>query len=491
METRAQSIPKVITMVLFALSCVGLLLFLWLSFGGTVPFNPQGYRVRIAFPNAEELATQADVRIAGVSVGKVVAKSLDPQGNRTIVTIQMNNQYAPIHRDARAILRMKTILGETYVALTPGSPSAPAVPDGGLLPRGQVTYSVQLDQIFNAFDPTTRHAFQVWQQELATAVRGNDQNLNDVLGNLPAFTADATDITRVLDIEHGAVVNLVRNGGTVFAALSQSQAALRNVITSGETTFATAAANNNAIAATFHVFPMFLNESQLTFDKLKAFALNTDPLMKELIPVARDLGPTLHSVRVLSPDLERFFRNLGPLITVSKAGLPAYADVLHGLQHQGCAQNCLLGALGPFLEQLNPILTWLSLHQQLISDFISNGAGPLAATTATFAGNGVGHYLRQFGPTGPETLSFAANRDPGNRGNTYPPPLWLAQILNAGGNFPGDWGLPAWDCNNTGGPHRSSPNPPPNGTQACWVAPLPGAGRGQIPHVTAAKYSSR
>ena len=31
-------------MVLFALSCVGLLLFLWLSFGGTIPFNPQGYR---------------------------------------------------------------------------------------------------------------------------------------------------------------------------------------------------------------------------------------------------------------------------------------------------------------------------------------------------------------------------------------------------------------------------------------------------------------
>jgi phospholipid/cholesterol/gamma-HCH transport system substrate-binding protein len=478
-------------MVLFALSCVGLLLFLWLSFGGTVPFNPQGYRVRIAFPNAEELATQADVRIAGVSVGKVVEKSLDPQGNRTIATIQMNNQYAPIHQDARAILREKTILGETYVDLTPGSPSAPTVPDGGLLPRGQVQHAVQLDEIFNAFDPTTRHAFQVWQQELATAVRGNDQNLNDVLGNLPTFTADATDITRVLDIEHAAVVNLVRNGGTVFAALSQNQAALRNLITSGESTFGTAAANNNAIAATFHVFPTFLTQSRLTFDKLKSFDLNADPLLKELVPVAQDLGPTFHSVRVLSPYLQRLFANLGPLITVAKTGLPAYAEVLRGLEHPGCAQNCLLGALGPFLEQLNPILTWLSLHQQLISDFISNGAGPIAATTTSFAGNGVGHYLRQFGPTGPETLSFAANREPGNRGNTYPPPLWLSQSFNADGKFPGDWGLPAWDCNNTGGQHPSSSAPPPSGTQACVVAPpLAGANPGQIPRLTAAHYSS-
>ena len=87
-----------------------------------LPFNPQGYRVRIAFPDAGQLADQADVRIAGVSVGKVLSKSLDPQGNRTIATIQLNNAFAPIHKDARAILREKTILGETYVQLRGSSP---------------------------------------------------------------------------------------------------------------------------------------------------------------------------------------------------------------------------------------------------------------------------------------------------------------------------------------------------------------------------------
>ncbi len=97
METGSPSITKIVTMVLFALSCVGLLLFLWLSFGGTIPFNPQGYRIRVAFPEASQLADQADVRIAGVSVGKVIGKSLDPKGNRTIATIQLNNAFAPIH----------------------------------------------------------------------------------------------------------------------------------------------------------------------------------------------------------------------------------------------------------------------------------------------------------------------------------------------------------------------------------------------------------
>src|SRR5437764_1130685 len=129
METRSPSVAKVITMVLFALSCVGLLLFLWLSFGGTIPLNAQGYRARISFPYAQQVAQQADVRIAGVTVGRVVQKQLDPQGNRTIVTVELQHKYAPLHTDARAILRQKTILGETYVQLTPGTPSAPVLPD--------------------------------------------------------------------------------------------------------------------------------------------------------------------------------------------------------------------------------------------------------------------------------------------------------------------------------------------------------------------------
>ncbi|HEY1510151.1 MAG TPA: MlaD family protein [Solirubrobacteraceae bacterium] len=481
METSSPSIPKIVTMVLFALSCVGLLLFLWLSFGGKVPFNPQGYEVRISFTNADQLATQADVRIAGVSVGKVISKSLDPKGNRTIATIQMQNQYAPLHQNASAILRTKTILGETYVDITPGSPSAPAIPDGGLLSRSNVQNAVQLSNIYDAFDPTTRKAFQQWQQEFATAIKGNDQNLNNVLGNLPTFAADATDILKVLDVEHNSVQRLLQNGSTVFAALSQDQPALRNLITSADSTFQTTAANNQAIADTFHVFPTFLDETKLTMQRLQSFSTDTDPLVKELEPVAQDLGPTLNSVKQLSPDLRKFFVNLGPLITAAKTGLPAYRDVLNGA-------TPLLSALGPFLEQLNPILGWLSQHQQLISDFISNGAAGIAATTTSFGGDGVGHYLRQFSPVGPETLSLAPTRDPNNRGDTYPGPVWLANAQNLiKGNFP------SWDCNNTGaGGNGSTPGNAAAMVPSCWVAPpLPGAQPGKIPAITQAQYSSK
>ena len=498
METGAPSVSKIVTMVLFALSCVGLLLVMWLSFGGTIPFNPQGYRFEVAFPDASQLADQADVRISGVSVGKVIGKSLDPRGNRTLATIQLSTAFAPIHKDTVAILREKTIGGETYVQLSPGAPGSPMLRDGGILPRSQVKPAVELDQIFNSLDPRTRAAFRQWQQHLAVAVQGNDQNLSNVIGNLPAFAADATNLLQVLDVQHTAVVNLLHNGGTVFAALNRSQSALRGLITTGEQTFATTAANNNAIADTFHVFPTFLTETKLTMARLQSFSTNTDPLIKELVPVAEQLKPTLTSVRQLAPYLRSFFYNLGPLITVSKTGLPAVRDTLNGT-------TPLLASLGPFLEQLNPIVSWLSLHQQLISDFISNGAGGLAATTTSFGGNGTGHYLRQFGPTGPETLSLAANRDTDNRGNTYPPPLWLSDTRNfsAGGNYPGSVGFDSWDCSNTGAPGNGQqaagstvPSQFVQGTQACWVAPPLSGLIGQnnpsrFPQVNAAKYSSR
>src|SRR5947208_4833829 len=105
MQKQAPSIGRILTMVLFALSCFGLLLFLWLSFGGPIPLKPKGYRFKVAVPEAAQLGLEADVRTAGVSVGKVRQKQLDPHGNRTIATIELDPRFAPLHVDAHAILR--------------------------------------------------------------------------------------------------------------------------------------------------------------------------------------------------------------------------------------------------------------------------------------------------------------------------------------------------------------------------------------------------
>src|SRR5947209_2322426 len=101
MQKQAPTLGRLLVMVVFALSCFGLLLFLWLSFGGAIPLKPKGYRFQVAFPEATQLGLYADVRTAGVTVGKVRDKRLDPRGNRTIATIELDRRFAPLHADAR------------------------------------------------------------------------------------------------------------------------------------------------------------------------------------------------------------------------------------------------------------------------------------------------------------------------------------------------------------------------------------------------------
>ncbi|HEY3947123.1 MAG TPA: hypothetical protein VGL78_18010, partial [Solirubrobacteraceae bacterium] len=237
------------------------------------------------------------------------------------------------------------------------------------------------------------------------------------------------------------------------------------------------AANNKALAATFHVFPTFLFETRKTMARVQSFALNTDPLLRELEPVALALGPTMHAVQELSPYLRSLFVELRPLIQASKTGLPAIASVLHGA-------SPVLDHLGPFLEQLNPVLTWLSLHQQLTSDFITQLGTALNAKIAHFGGTG--HYLRTISPLGQDTVTLNGNRSSDNRGNTYPPPLWLPSGNFASADFAHSI-IPAWDCKNSG---TKRPN---SGSPGCFVAPPLGRLIGQsrkFPHILATSYPS-
>ena len=477
MQKQAPSLPRVLTMVLFALSCFGLLLFLWLSFGGAIPLKPKGYQFKVNVPEATQLGLEADVREAGVTVGHVRGKSLaGGAGNATTATVEMDAKYAPVRANTRVILRQKTLLGETYLELTPGTPGSPAVKDGGYLRSSQVKPSVQLDEIFQAFDPVTRQAFRNWQQDLAPAVEGRGQDLNNAIGNLPEFVTSGDQLMTVLDQENVGLRQLISNTGVVFNALSRNEGQLRNLVTTGEQVFSATANQNKALAQTFQIFPTFLDESKATMTRLRSFALDTDPLVRDLRPVAHDLVPTLRATRQLAPDLRNFFINLNPLIDASKKGLPALRDVLNGAQP-------LLGQLGPFLEQLNPILQWIEYNQPITSNFISAGITGVAETT-TATGGGTGHYLRQFGPTGPDTVSLSAKRSSGARGNSYPygANLSIPQI----GQF---LIIPNHDCDNAGG-EVVADDSDINGHPACFVQPAaPGQPQG-TPQVGAkADYS--
>ena len=239
----------------FVLACVLTLTYLWIGFGGSIPFAPRGYRIEVAFPQANELAGGADVRIAGVNVGTVVGLKLDKQDSRTLATIQIARQYAPLPTDTRATLRIKTLLGETYVELSTGDHHDGNLSDGGRIPDGQVAPDVTLDQILSTFDPTTRRAFETWMQSQAGAVVGRGEDINESFGNLPGFVDSGNKLLAELNGQSAAVRGLVANTGQFFNAISARRGELSGLITAANSLFTTTAQRNQDLADVFKALP--------------------------------------------------------------------------------------------------------------------------------------------------------------------------------------------------------------------------------------------
>jgi len=466
MQKQAPSMGRILIAVGFTLSCFGLILFLWIAFGGPIPLKPESYKISAYFPETTTLARESDVRIGGVSVGKVKEITLAPpqyrvSGNDTTEAVmEIRPEFAPIASDAQAILRQKTLLGETYIELTPGTKdSGDAAPvslgtaanvsdaeakevkplaEDGTLGISHTQDATQIDEIFNALDEETRSSFQRWMAGSAVAVEGRGLDLNDAFGNLGPFVSDASDILAILNKQKQALKGLVSDTGTVFEALTEQDQALASAITGSHDTFGALASEDQALAESFQILPTFERESRLTFERLDEFQADTDPLVQDLIPVARDLSPTLHSVRELSPHLKSLFQDLDVLIDASKDGFPALERTLNGLAP-------VLDELDPFLANLNPVLRYLEFQKSTVTDFL---AGPGVALANTVENNqpqskAPRHYLRQLGYTSAESIGAWPSRLPTNRSNGYLAPGALTDATSASSGM-----FPSFDCRN-------------------------------------------
>lgn len=461
MEKQAPTLGRLLVMAAFTLSCFGLLLYLWTTFGGAVPLAPQGYRVEVRFDEATQLADNADVRISGVTVGRVVSSELD--GDRTLATIEVDDEYAPIPRDTRAMLRLKTLLGETYVEMTPGNAGSGRLADGGRLPDGQVRPTVELDEVLSAFDPRTRRALRRFVAGTAKAFGGRSEDLSAALGNLQPFAEDAGDALEILDGQRAAVRRLVRDTGTVFEALGRRQGRLSSLVASTDTVLRTTAGRDRELVETLRILPTTLRELRPTLTRIEDISRRAGPLVSELRPAGRALGPALVDGAELAPELRGLFRDLDRVTSASRRALPDTTRVVD-------AAHPLFRILDTTLAEALPIVDYLGLFEsEIIAQLAGQGAA-LQGTMPTHPGGQPLHYLRALVPFTAEGFVLADEPYGSNRSNPYLAPRALQDL---------EHGLAAFTCGN-------SDNPPLQPAPPCRVQE-PFEFRGQrnaYPHVT-------
>ena len=254
--------------------------FLAVNIGQPVPFT-QNYMVHAVFSNADGIPTAADVRVSGVDAGKVVAVASDPSyPGETVVTMEITSPGAvPVYTNGYAMVRPKTLLGEKYVDLTVGNgATAEPISSGGFLPPSQTGKDVSNDEIFNAFDATTRQNQRQVLQALDAALQqraGNIQNilpqLQTVIQNLDplahvyeqdqpqvdAIFVQLNTIMKTLADEHVQVGGVLSNGSIALGAIAQKDQALTQTL---QEAAAVAGELNTALAPTIRQQQLAINE---------------------------------------------------------------------------------------------------------------------------------------------------------------------------------------------------------------------------------------
>ena len=275
---------------------VGVAIF---SYHGFLPAS--SYDLKVVMPGADGLYPGSDVLIAGSRAGVVTGITL--HGENVVVGMSLDPAHSPVHSDATVTLRPKSLLGEKYLDLFPGTGGAPALDDGGTLPINRVTVSTDLQDVINTFDQPTRDKLQVVIDNLGGGLAGEgvptnqtirygtqdltdlaviantlsqrDQQLQTVIQALDAVTAElaASDKRQALGELIANSDRLIKNLADQDAQIKTALAATNAALTKTNTALAGTQGN---LASIFRETPALVHRTDLLFGDLSTGATSVE-----------------------------------------------------------------------------------------------------------------------------------------------------------------------------------------------------------------------
>jgi phospholipid/cholesterol/gamma-HCH transport system substrate-binding protein len=360
------------------------------------------YTVRAELPSAQAVVPGQGqtVNVAGVSVGDI--GNVELRDGRAVVELKIDRKYAPIYRDASALLRSKTGLKDMYVALDPGSRSAGELPEGGRVELSTTLPDVNPDEILAELDGDTRaylqillnaggQAFTDSQQPGRKPQQSAAQDLRETLKRFEPTSRDLAKITGRLAERRRNLRRVIHNFQELSTALASRDDQLGAFVDSANANFAALAGQDANLREAVRLLPGALGETQGTLRKVSALAADLGPTLGDLRPFARGLGPALRETRP-------FLRATTPIIRdqlrpFAREARPAVRDLRPTARDLAVATPRLtrsFGVLNTFLNMLayNPqgreegFLFWLSWGGHLGTSVfnIADSSGPIRRT---------------------------------------------------------------------------------------------------------------
>jgi hypothetical protein len=348
--------------------------------------------------------------------------------------MDIQSQYAPVPVNTRAILRVKTLLGEGYVELSAGNRAGPGFRDGARIPTGHVEATQSLDQVLGSFNKTTQHNFEALLTGTSASLAGQDQNLNNALGNVDPTVTELTAMVGVLDQQQSSVRQVISGGATVLGTLGRRGAELQTLIRAGNQVLSSTAARNSALSATVDALPPFLSRLRTTLHTLDGTLSLAKPSLDALTPVAPLLTPALRGLIGLSGPAVKLLHQAPSLLDAADRALPAMTRFSEAFKPA-------VDALLPAARELAPVISFVSLYREELVTAMADLAATLEATSSAHTASGSASYIRAISMLSDESVYGQSARAPTNRNNTYFAPGELANVGR---------GLLSASCSNAG-----------------------------------------
>jgi phospholipid/cholesterol/gamma-HCH transport system substrate-binding protein len=188
-----------VTAIVVAFTVVGVLVAstLLVVFSGGQPRGP-GFSA--LFADASGIKVGSDVRVAGVTVGRVTDIGLTP-GNLAKLEFEVE-PGVELTTATDAAIKYKNLVGDRYLALSQGADHAPPLRVGGIIPVERSKPALSLNELFNGFTPLFEGLQPQQVNQLSSLIistfQGEGASVNNLLTEIGTLTGTLADRGQVI-----------------------------------------------------------------------------------------------------------------------------------------------------------------------------------------------------------------------------------------------------------------------------------------------------
>jgi phospholipid/cholesterol/gamma-HCH transport system substrate-binding protein len=273
------------------------------------------YVIKARFQNAAQLVKGNLVQAGGAPIGTVKKIDLTSDGQAE-VTMKIQDDYAPLRLGTLATIRQASLSGvaNRYIDLRMAPQRAAKIPDGGVLGQDATTTAVDLDQVFNTFDPATRKALSGVIRGSAAQFKGKGKQFNEGIAYLNPSLAASSTLFRELNRDTPLLERFIVSSSQLVTDIADRHDDLAGLVDDLATTTTAIGNQNQALADSIARLPGFERRANTTFVNLRAALDDLDPLVADSKPVAKKLRPFLAELRPLARDARPTLNDLSNIV---------------------------------------------------------------------------------------------------------------------------------------------------------------------------------